>query len=193
MARLAPNGDDAASDPADLRAAAAGDRRAAARLYDRYGPMIYRIGLSMLRAPAPAEDLVQDTFLRLWRKIDGLVADQVPVRAWLIRVASNRCVDMLRKHGEVSDDGIAEPADRAAGPHENLAGAQLGHEIDKAMARLTEGQQLAITLTAKLGFSTREAAAAMGMGERAVESLVARAKRALRQTLAAVADDYIER
>ncbi|MEO0834178.1 MAG: sigma factor-like helix-turn-helix DNA-binding protein [Pseudomonadota bacterium] len=44
-----------------------------------------------------------------------------------------------------------------------------------------------------MGLSTREAAAAMGMGERAVESLVARAKRALRQTLAAVADDYIER
>ncbi|MEL6112294.1 MAG: sigma-70 family RNA polymerase sigma factor [Pseudomonadota bacterium] len=193
MAVPAHHDPDIGGDQADLQAAATGDARAASRLYDAHARTIYAIGLSMLRSPTQAEDVVQDSFLRLWRHIDDLARDAVPLRPWLIRVASNRCIDILRKHGEVCDDGMPEPMDAAPGPHDQLATAQLGAEIDRALLAITDGQRLALTLTAKLGLSTREAANAMDMGERAVESLVARAKKALRRKLADVAADFIER
>ncbi|MEL6380355.1 MAG: sigma factor, partial [Pseudomonadota bacterium] len=65
MAVPAHHDPDIGGDQADLQAAATGDARAASRLYDAHARTIYAIGLSMLRSPTQAEDVVQDSFLRL--------------------------------------------------------------------------------------------------------------------------------
>lgn len=180
-------------DQHDLSGAARGDHGAAARLYDRHAKTVFAIGYSMLGTRERAEDIVQDVFLKMWQQADNIQSRGVPVRPWLMRVASNQCIDRMRKHREVLSEHPIDQEDEAAGPHNDLEQSDLGNHLEQAFAQLPDRQRMALTLTAKLGFTTREAGDAMDLGERAVESLVARARKSMRVFLQPVAADYFEK
>jgi len=72
------------------------DQRALAELYDRYGAMVFRLILRMVRDTGTAEDLVQETFLRVWNRVAGFDSDRGAVGPWLLAVARNRAIDYLR-------------------------------------------------------------------------------------------------
>jgi RNA polymerase sigma-70 factor (ECF subfamily) len=97
---------------------AAGDRDSAlAALYDAYGSRIYRLGLLVLGDSGLAEDLVQETFVRLWRSAGRYDAARASVRTFVFTLARRAAVDLWRRRGGPLPAALDEPeqADVAGG------------------------------------------------------------------------------
>lgn len=138
----------------------------------------------MLGERAAAEDVVQETFLKLWEQAPKWRATGAAPGAWLVRVASNASLDRLRRRGrEVSDDAAADAPDGAKSALAIVATEQSRSAVDAAIAALPERQRLAITLCHLEEMGNIEAAAAMGVSVEALESLLGRARRTLRAAL----------
>src|SRR5580693_1447567 len=75
------------------------DPQALAEIYDRYGRVAYALILRVVRNAAIAEDLVQETFLRVWNRAQGFDAERGAFGPWLLSVARNRAIDYLRSAG----------------------------------------------------------------------------------------------
>ncbi|HEX3878043.1 MAG TPA: sigma-70 family RNA polymerase sigma factor [Bryobacteraceae bacterium] len=75
------------------------DPQALAELYDRYGRLAYSLIVRVVRDGALAEDLVQETFLRVWNRAQGFDAQRGALGPWLLAVARNRAIDYLRSAG----------------------------------------------------------------------------------------------
>lgn len=165
-----------------LRRISDGDRRAAQLLLDQYLGRVVTYSYRMIGDSAEAEDVAQETFLRLWRHIDTWRAD-APLVHWLHRVAYNLCIDRLRRRRPVSLDALPEPLDSRDGPASALHRLQLADAVASAIAQLPERQRAAVVFVHQEGFSNIETAALMEISVEAVESLLARARRTLRTSL----------
>jgi len=85
---------------ADLvRQMAAGDRDAFSVFYDRYAPVVFPLILRIVRDTGIAEDLVQETFLRVWNRVHAFDSQKGSIGPWLLAVARNRAIDYLRSAG----------------------------------------------------------------------------------------------
>lgn len=163
---------------------AARDEAAFRVLVDRHLSPIVTLARRMLRDEAEAEDVGQETFLRLWRRGDGLELGAGGVKPWLRRVASNLCIDRIRagRRLDVTDDVPEQcaPASQLRG----LEQRELGARVQIGLDGLGERQRLALTLFHYEGRSMSEIGAILGVSEEAIESLLARARRALKSALA---------
>lgn len=147
--------------------------------------MIYAASYRMLGSKAAAEDAVQETFLRLWRNAAKWKPQGAKFETWLYRVAMNYCLDQLRKtKREAPEDAAPERADNAERQDQAIFAAERRFAIDEALERLPERQKLAITLCHYQELSNIEAAEIMNVSVDALESLLARGRRALRTSLA---------
>src|SRR3954464_3789282 len=72
------------------------DPQAMADLYDRYGRLAYSVILRIVRDGATAEDLVQETFLRVWNRMQGFDCERGSLGPWLLAIARNRAIDYVR-------------------------------------------------------------------------------------------------
>lgn len=162
--------------------AASGDRAAQAALVNRTMPIVFRVAYRMLQDRAEAEDVTQETFLRAWKALPDW-QPRAKFSTWACTVALNLCRDRLRKKKPVLMDELPERVDMALRPDEALASQQRIDGIADKIAALPERQREALTLCALEGMSNIEAAAAMDVGVRALESLLARARRTLRASL----------
>jgi RNA polymerase sigma-70 factor, ECF subfamily len=81
-------------------------------LYDRYGNLVYSAALRVLRDPQVAEDMVQEIFLRIWRKPDSYVAQRGRFATWLTSVTRNRAVDEIRSRGRRFRHETASPEEQ---------------------------------------------------------------------------------
>lgn len=136
----------------------------------------------MLNDRAEAEDVTQETFLRAWKALPDW-EPKAKFSTWACTVALNLCRDRLRKKKPVLMDELPERLDTALRPDEALASSQAKANIDAKIAALPERQREAISLCALEGMGNIEAAKAMDVSVRALESLLARARRSLRETL----------
>ncbi|MFQ5880532.1 MAG: sigma-70 family RNA polymerase sigma factor, partial [Dehalococcoidia bacterium] len=75
------------------------DIRAFEALYDRYGNLVYSTALRVVGQPAIAEDVVQEVFLRLWRRPENYVPQRGRFAVWLLSVTRNRAIDEVRTRG----------------------------------------------------------------------------------------------
>lgn len=171
-------GDD--PDAALLARLAAGDDEAARQLAARHLGRLHGHAMRMLGDRAEAEDVVQDTFIKAWRIAPRWREGQARFSTWLYQVASNACLDRLRRRRPTED--IDERVDAAPGPGPEavLAEAQRGAQVQAALDALPPRQKTALLLFHHQGLSQAEASAAMGISEDALESLLARARRTLR-------------
>src|SRR5450631_2045466 len=87
--RLAEDGD-------LVRRLKAQEPQAMSELYDRYARVAYSLIVRIVRNSAVAEDLVQETFLRVWHRVHSFDADKGALGAWLLTIARNRAIDHLR-------------------------------------------------------------------------------------------------
>jgi RNA polymerase sigma-70 factor, ECF subfamily len=185
--RLAGGTDTAQAEPdADARllaAAAGGDQSAFARLVERHYPVVYRVVQRMMGGHADAEDVTQEAFLRLWRNPTQL-REAGATRGWLVRVASNLAMDAYRKKRPANLDEAADVVDGAAGGEQRLDQNSVAARMDQAIAALPERQRLALTLVQHEHMSNAAAAQVLEISVEALESLLARARRALKQNLA---------
>jgi RNA polymerase sigma-70 factor, ECF subfamily len=170
-------------DGALLIRVSAGEPQAFRALVDRHLPTVLAIARRMLRDDAEAEDVAQETLLRLWRNAAGLELGEGGVRPWLRRVAANLCIDRVRAQRNVSvGEDVPEEAEPAS-QVTRLAERELGKRVDAALKALPERQRLALTLFHYEGMSQIEVGEAMGISDEAVESLLARARRTLKVSL----------
>lgn len=90
-----PNND--LSDEALLNAVAGGAVWALESLYDRYSRMLYSLAYRMVADPQTAEDLIQDSFLSIWRRATSFTPTAGTARNWLISILHHRAIDYLRR------------------------------------------------------------------------------------------------
>lgn len=170
-----------------LAAYAAGDRDAAMTLAGRLVPRILATATRMLGDKAEAEDVAQESMLRLWRMAPDWRSGEAQVSTWLTRVAMNLCTDRLRRRRTVDletafgPEGAVESG--AASVVVQMRRDERAEALRAALAALPERQAQAVTLRHLEGLSNPEIAAVMEIGVEAVESLVARGKRALTMRL----------
>lgn len=166
----------------EITRAAAGDRLAQAALVNRTMPVIFRVAYRILGDRAEAEDVTQETFLRAWK----VLPDWQPMAkftTWACTVATNLARDRLRRKKPVLMDELPERIDDDLRPDEALSSRQAISGIEKHIADLPDRQREALSLCALEGLSNIEAAEIMDVSVRALESLLARARRSLRGKL----------
>ena len=177
---------DEVPDEALLVAFANGDPVAGRDLLARLAPMLFGYATRVLGDRAEAEDVVQDTMMRLWKIAPEWRQGEAKVSTWAYRVMVNLCTDRLRRRktrAQVPLDDVAEPPDDLASAVEVMTEAARADALNAALEALPERQRQAVILRHLEGFSNPEIARIMDIGVEAVESLTARGKRALKAAL----------
>ena len=174
------------SDDALLVLYANGDPDAARALAARLVPRILGYASRLLGDRTEAEDIAQEVMLRLWRMAPDWRPGEAQVSTWVYRVTANLCTDRLRaakrKQAQALDD-VAEPQDGAASVVAQMIDADRQAALERALADLPERQREAVILRHIEGLANPQIAEVMQIGVEAVESLVARGKRALTTAL----------
>lgn len=174
-------------DGALLVAFANGDSLAGRELVQRLGPRLFGYAARVLGDRAEAEDVVQETMLRLWKIAPEWRQGEAQVSTWAYRVMVNLVTDRFRRRkgqAQVGLDGIAEPEADLASAVERMTEAARADALQAALDRLPDRQRQAVVLRHLEGLSNPEIAEIMDIGVEAVESLTARGKRALASALA---------
>ena len=170
-----------------------GDRAAATVLIERHTDKIFAQCYRMLRNQAAAEDAVQEVFLRLWRHARRWKPNGAKFETWLYRITANYCLDQLRKAGrEVGDEAIWDVSDESADANDVVITGQQNALILKALDQLPNRQRMAIALCYLQELSNADAAEIMDISLPAMESLLARARRQLRELLTPIKHEFME-
>lgn len=147
------------------------------RAMDVYGDCVYRLALCRLQNRADAEDAFQDTFLALFQEGDAAAWEEEHLKAWLIRVAVNKCGDIARRRRHISPLELAELPE--------TPGIDLYGYIDlwDAVNRLPEKQRMIFHLHYCEGYQTKEIGELLKMPGSTVRVYLNRARGALRKEL----------
>jgi RNA polymerase sigma-70 factor (ECF subfamily) len=187
MSQPRPVAETPSPEPADaalLAAYAAGDQEAARQLTARLVPRVHALAWRMLRDRGEAEDVAQEAMLRLWRIAPEWREGEAQVATWLYRVASNLCIDRLRRRRERNVAVLPDRADPAPGAAARMQDRDRAAALETALAALPDRQRLAVVLRHLEERPNPEIAEILGTSVEAVESLVARGRRALSDRLA---------
>lgn len=180
-------GGDADPDQALVMGVARGDAAAARVLLARKLPRMLALARRMLADPVEAEDVAQEVMLRVWRHAPRWRPGAARFDTWMHRVALNLCYDRLRRRRERPSEQNQELVDPGPAPDRGLLAADVGARVERAMAGLPHRQREAVVLCHYQELSNIEAASLMGVSIEALESLLSRARRALRAALADMA------
>lgn len=162
-----------------------GDEAAARILVGAKLPRILALARRMLGDAAEAEDVAQETFLRVWRQAPRWQPGAARFDTWLHMVTLNLCRDRLRRRRETVMPELPEIADPAPPADAVLDDASQAKTVQAAIGALPERQREAILLVHYQDLTNIQAAAAMDLSVEALESLLARGRRSLRATFAA--------
>ncbi len=139
------------------------DNQALEMLFARHAPIVLGLAVRMLRDLAPAEDVLQETFIRVWTKASTYDEQKGKVSSWVYGIARNKCIDFMRKHKtgleEIPVVGNPHPViDTDEAAFESLRRSQ----IRTAMEKLPEKQREVIELSYFEGLTRREISQAIG-------------------------------
>jgi RNA polymerase sigma-70 factor (ECF subfamily) len=162
---------------------AAGDEAAFRMLVERHIDRAYAIALRIVGNAADAEDVVQDTMLKIWSHRGRWQHGRAKFSTWLYRVISNRCIDLRRKPRNENVETVPEVADGQPGAVEIIERNELNGMLELAMQRLPEQQRIAVIFSYHESMSNGEIAEVMDTTVAAVESLLKRGRQQLRQLL----------
>jgi len=173
-------------DPAALMAdIAAGDRQAFDALVAHLHAPMLRLALRISADRGDAEDALQSAFTKLWTHADHYDAARGSVAGWFHRILVNLCLDRRRRIRIVSPlEDAAQVAAPGPDPFEAADANARAQRVDAAMAKLSARQRAAIALFHGEGASMAEIAAHLETSPKAVEGLLARARKELSELLA---------
>lgn len=179
---------DTADEDGLIRAVAAGDEAAFQDLVNLHLDAIHAYLYRLTGSRADAEDLAQETFLRVWRRASTYEPGRIRLTTWLHTIAHNLCIDSFRRQrrrdpGGADPQGAGTEADEATDPARQASTDELSDHLEQAIAALPDNQRSALLLCQVQGFSNAQAAHILDVNVRALESLLARARRTLRETL----------
>lgn len=166
-----------------MRQIAAGDVPAYRALCDRFLTPVVRFSQRLLGDATEAEDVAQETFLRVWKSADRYVPTAA-VSTWIFRIAHNLCIDRLRRRKQTSDR--ISQLDSEDRPSLLLDRKEVASEVEQALSELPDRQRAALVLVHYEGQSQTEAAQVLEISVEALESLLARGRRTLRKRLASL-------
>ena len=179
-----------------MRRIAQGDEPAFEVLVCRYQRRILNLIYRSIGDRSQAEDLAQEVFLRVWRAAKDY-RPKAKFSTWIYRIAANLCIDTLKsahhRKSSIGRDGYADPLDEvqegvyagseSRSPEDFLLAAEAGNRILGALQNLPTNQRLALVLCKFDGLTYPEIGAVLGCSISAVESLLVRAKKGLRERL----------
>lgn len=168
------------TDEALVERAGKGEHEAFAELVRRHERWARTFCGRMLRDTDDAEDVAQEAFLRLWQNAPRWKA-QASFRAWFATVLTRLCIDLLRRKKPEALAEEFDPPDLSPSVRERLEREGAAARMATLIGMLPGRQRLAIVLFYHEELSQREAAEAMGLGEKAFESLLHRARTRLRE------------
>ncbi|MEJ5366802.1 MAG: sigma-70 family RNA polymerase sigma factor [Bryobacteraceae bacterium] len=181
---------------ATIRAAQSGDPEAFERLVRSYDQQVLRLAMNLLRNADDARDVYQETFLRVYRNLGSFRFD-CNFSTWLYRIATNLCLDHLRKRkvrrtepatvdteeGEVNRLEAVPEARPAGDPQRAVLNRELRSSIEQALNALTPRERLVFELRHYQGMRLREIGEALGSSEEAAKNCLFRATQKMRQAL----------
>ena len=188
----------------DLLAARAGDHEAFSRFMDIFGDHIYRFSRRMCGNGEDAEDILQETFLTAFRKLEDFRGEG-SLKSWLFKIASSHCQKKRRQragepetHLSVEDltPETLRPIARGpslssipVAPLESLLRDELAGELERAIEAVPHDYRIVLLLRDVEGVSTRETVELTGMDEAAVKSRLHRARLMVRKSLQPYLED----
>jgi RNA polymerase sigma-70 factor, ECF subfamily len=168
---------------ADLLAAAVRrDAKAFGLLIAKYHGLVYRVVWRMTNESPEAEDIAQEAFLKLWNN-PSQVREAAALKGWLMRVAHNLAMDWFRHRPERGSPLVEDVSDTRPSAEDRMGQDWVSQRLNIAVAQLPERQRLALTLVHFEQVSQVDAAAVLEISVDALESLLARARRALKLLL----------
>jgi RNA polymerase sigma-70 factor (ECF subfamily) len=162
------------------------DQRAFGQLMQRHLARTIRLATRILGSTGAAEDVAQEAFIRVWKHA---AAWESPERAgakfstWLYRIVLNLCIDEKRKDKISFMDDMSAIVDEGGNAEDRIRQKEQTARVKEALGKLPERQRAAFVLCFYEGYSNKEAADMLGVGIKAIESLMVRARKSLREDL----------
>jgi RNA polymerase sigma-70 factor (ECF subfamily) len=159
------------------------DEAAFRTLVERHVDRAFGIALRIVGSRADAEDVVQDTMLKVWTQRGKWQHGRAKFSTWLYRVITNRCIDLRRMPRTDNVDAVPEPADAQPDVVSTMQRDEVSQLLERAMQRLPEHQRVAVILSYHENMSNGDIAEVMDTTVAAVESLLKRGRQQLRVLL----------
>jgi RNA polymerase sigma-70 factor (ECF subfamily) len=168
---------------------AAGDEEAIAELYDRFGPLVYKVAWQFQPSHAEAEDAVQEIFVRLWQTADRFDPRRAKLVTWVMLIARRHLIDRLRRSSvrpqprSLEGDQHGEAA--AVLPGQRLVNAEVNERLLDRIRELPELQQIVIERAYLQGYTLREVSEQLDAPLGTIKSALSRGLARLRERAAA--------
>jgi RNA polymerase sigma-70 factor, ECF subfamily len=160
------------------------DENAIEELFRRYSSIVYSVALRVLRDSNQAEDVLQEVFLQLWRSPASFLQERGSLGGWLLVIARNRAIDVLRRRKlthPIEEVVLASPINVADEAERNT----MMLKVQQAIAALPEEQRKALELAYFEGLSHTEIASRTGDPLGTVKTRIRQALISLRKAFAA--------
>lgn len=161
----------------------AGNETAFAALVDRHVSTLQALAHHMLGDVFMAEDVTQTVFLKTWQNAPQWVPGQARLLTWMRRVATNQCLDILKKKRPLLMENLPEPAADDPAAYDELVASDREQAVIAGLAALPDRQRAALTLSYYQHVSQIDGAQILEISVSAYESLLVRARKSLKKTL----------
>ena len=158
-----------------------GDKKAQQRLYRKYVQAMYNTVIRMVPNKMDTEDIVQDSFVKVFRSINNFKGDAT-LGAWIKRITINTTLNFIRKNSKVSFTDLDQSKDWSDYKEKTTLPVKM-EVIHYAIQQLPEGSRIVFSLHLLEGYQHKEIAHILGISESTSKSQYQRARRLLQQSL----------